>query len=96
MTEDEDMKQQGLSDTQKLVMVGVPLAQILNDHLFKVEAIKKWPTSRIALGIICLAAGLAKAENMPEEDFQKLCMTAFRSIEGKRKSLIDLPFGDPR
>lgn len=85
-----------LSDTEKLVMVGVPLAQILNDYLFRIEALKKWSATRMAIGLICLAAGLAKAENMPEEDFQKLMLTAFRSIEGKRKSLVDLPFGDPR
>ena len=85
-----------LSDTEKLVVVGVPLAQILNDHLFRVESLKKWPAYKMAVGMVCLAAGLAKAENMPEEDFQKLILTAFRSIEGKRKSLIDFPFGDHR
>ena len=76
-----------------LVASGVHSGQALNDKIINHPDFKRWSNDTLMVGTVCLAAGLARAIDLPEADFLTLCRTAHQLIRGeeKTKPLIEVP-----
>lgn len=68
-----------------LVQSGTFTAQHLNDRIFNQQEFRRWSNETLVVGLVCLAAGFARAVEMPGLDFSILCKVAFESLTAETR-----------
>lgn len=76
---------------RNLVTSGLYSGQQLNDKIVNHPDFKRWSNDTLMIGAVCLAAGLARALDLPEEDFVTLSRTAHQLIRAEPKSKLIVP-----
>lgn len=74
-----------------LIPSGTHVAQYLNDRIFNQQEFRGWSNETLVVGLVCLAAGFARAVEMPALDFSILCKVAFDSLDAAPKSSSPSP-----
>lgn len=83
MSTDTGIDPRSLEYARQLVTSGVRVAEALNEQIFRLPSMRRWPNTTFLVGLVCAAAGFAHAEKLPRDEFLLLCGVAHDLIRGE-------------